>query len=115
MQDVTEQRRQSTLCTVQRWHIQHAHSLDLDPTASIFAIFGRDLVGPLVGGTALKNKMVLPEEWQKKFCMLRTSVVSLCTLLRPHIKGQTTVTRSPISSVKQVACTLYNLADEGKL
>lgn len=47
--------------------------------------------------------------------MSRTSLLSLSELLRPDIEGQTTVMRSPVGVVKKVACTLYNLADEGRL
>lgn len=58
---------------------------------------------------------MLPEEWRENFRMSRSSLLSLSELLRPHIEGQTSVMRSPVSVVKQVACTLYYLADEGRL
>uniref|UniRef100_A0A3Q1EY48 Putative nuclease HARBI1 n=1 Tax=Acanthochromis polyacanthus TaxID=80966 RepID=A0A3Q1EY48_9TELE len=60
-------------------------------------------------------EVVLPEEWRKNFRMSRASLLSLSELLRPHIEGQTTVMRSPVDVVKKVACTLYYLADEGRL
>lgn len=60
-------------------------------------------------------EVVPPEEWHDNFRMSRASLLSLSELLRPHIEGQSTVMRSPVSVVKKVACTLYYLADEGRL
>ncbi|CAI5685985.1 unnamed protein product [Oreochromis niloticus] len=61
-----------------------------------------------------ESEAVLPEEWRENFRMSRTSLLALCELLRPHIEGQKTEMRLPISVVKKVACTLYYLADEGR-
>ena len=62
-----------------------------------------------------EHEVVVAEEWRENFRMSRTSLLKLSDLLRPHIEGQTTVMRSPVSVVKKVACTLYYLADEGRL
>uniref|UniRef100_A0A1A8AER9 DDE Tnp4 domain-containing protein n=1 Tax=Nothobranchius furzeri TaxID=105023 RepID=A0A1A8AER9_NOTFU len=47
--------------------------------------------------------------------MTRSSLLKLSELLRPHIKGESTVMRSLVCVTKKVACTLYYLADEGRL
>lgn len=60
-------------------------------------------------------EIVLPVEWKENFRMSRTSLLALSELLRPHIEGQSTIMRSPVSVVTKVACTLYYLADEGRL
>lgn len=60
-------------------------------------------------------EVVLPEEWRENFRMSRSSLLALSELLRPHIEGKSTVMRSPVDVVKKVACTLYCLADEGRL
>lgn len=62
-----------------------------------------------------EREIVLPEEWRENFRMSRSSLLSLSELLRPYIEGETTVMRSPVCVVKKVACTLYYLADEGRL
>ena len=62
-----------------------------------------------------ETEVVLPEEWRENFRMSRSSLLSLSEMLRPHIEGQSTVMRSPVSVIKKVACTLYYLADEGRL
>lgn len=46
--------------------------------------------------------------------LLRKNQSLLCELLRPHIEGQTTAMRSPVSAVNKVARTRYYLADERK-
>ncbi|KAK7922006.1 hypothetical protein WMY93_008908 [Mugilogobius chulae] len=60
-------------------------------------------------------QIVLPDEWRENFRMSRSSLLSLSELLRPHIEGQSTIMRAPVDVVKKVACTLYYLADEGRL
>lgn len=47
--------------------------------------------------------------------MSRRSLYKLADQLRPYIEGKTTIMRSPVDVVKQVAVTLYYLSDEGRL
>ena len=47
--------------------------------------------------------------------MPRVLLLNLAELLCPHIEGKQTVMRSPAHVVKNVACTLYYLSDEGRL
>lgn len=47
---------------------------------------------------------VLPEKWRENFCMLRTSLLALCELLRLHIEAQTTKMKLPVSVVKKKSC-----------
>ena len=47
--------------------------------------------------------------------MSRVSLLTLAELLRPHVEGKQTVMRSPVDVVKNVACTLYYVSDEGRL
>ncbi|PFX23059.1 hypothetical protein AWC38_SpisGene12392 [Stylophora pistillata] len=47
--------------------------------------------------------------------MSRDSLYNLAEELRPYIQGKATNMRSPVGVVKQVACTLYYLSDEGRL
>ncbi|XP_029975867.1 protein ALP1-like [Salarias fasciatus] len=62
-----------------------------------------------------EKELVPPEDWLENFRMCRASLLALAELLRPHIEGQRTVMRSPVSVVVKVACTLHYLADEGGL
>ncbi|XP_037553265.1 protein ALP1-like [Nematolebias whitei] len=62
-----------------------------------------------------EKEIVLPQEWRENFRMSRSSLLSLSELLLPYIQGKSTVMRSPVCVVKKVACTLYYLADEGRL
>lgn len=47
--------------------------------------------------------------------MSRSSLYKLAGEIRPYIEGQETIMRSPVDVVKQVACTLYYLSDEGRI
>ena len=47
--------------------------------------------------------------------MSKESLYKLCDELRIYLEKQKTQFRDPISVKKQVACTLYYLADEGRL
>ena len=47
--------------------------------------------------------------------MSRVSLLTLAELLRLQVEGKQTVMRSPVDIVKNVACTLYYLNDEGRL
>lgn len=47
--------------------------------------------------------------------MRRENFDKLCDELRPHLRKQRTVMRSPIDVERQVAATLYYLSDEGRL
>ncbi|CAN9504164.1 unnamed protein product [Ophioblennius macclurei] len=62
-----------------------------------------------------QQQLVPPEDWLSSFRMGRASLLALAELLRPHVQGQRTVMRSPVSVVIKVACTLHYLADEGGL
>ena len=55
------------------------------------------------------------EEWKENFRMSQKSFHKLCTELRPYLEKQSTRFRDPVSVEKQVASTLYYLADEGRL
>ena len=61
------------------------------------------------------DQVVKPEQWKENFRMSRDSLYNLAEELRPHIQGKATNMRSPVGVVKQVACTLYYLSDEGRL
>lgn len=52
------------------------------------------------------DKVVLPEERRENFHMSKTSALSVCELLGPHIEGQTTIMRSPVSA-EYVAIALW--------
>ena len=62
-----------------------------------------------------EKSIKLPEEWKENFRMSKESLYKLCDELRIYLKKQKTQFRDPISIEKQVACTLYYLADEGRL
>ena len=47
--------------------------------------------------------------------MSRATFLSLCEQVRPYIERQTTIMRQPIEVERQVAATLYYLADEGRI
>ena len=55
------------------------------------------------------------EEWKENFCTSQESFEKLCTELRPYIQKNKTRFRDPISVEKQVATTLYYLADEDRM
>ena len=55
------------------------------------------------------------EEWKENFRMSQESFEKLCTELRPYIQKNKTRFRDPITVEKQVAATLYYLADEGRM
>ena len=61
------------------------------------------------------TKLVLPEEWTENFRMLRDIFLSLCKHLGPHIERQSARMRDPVEVDRQVALTLYYLADEGRM
>ena len=50
----------------------------------------------------------------RKFPNVQDIVLELCRQLRPYLKKQITHLRVPISVEKQLAVTLYYLADEGR-
>ena len=54
-------------------------------------------------------------EWKDNFQMRRKTFLKLCNELRPFIKRQTKVMRSPVEVERLVALTLYYLSDEGRL
>ena len=60
-----------------------------------------------------KNKTV-DEEWHENFRMSRDNFLKLCQQLRPFLIKQVTRFRKPIEVEKQLAITLYYLADEGR-
>ena len=55
------------------------------------------------------------EEWKENFCTSQESFEKLCTELRPYIQKNKTRFHDPISVEKQVAATLYYLADEDRM
>ena len=61
------------------------------------------------------RQTVIEEEWRENFRMSRRSLHELADELRPYIEGKTTIMRSPVDVVKQVAVTLYYLSDEGRM
>ncbi|XP_046864305.1 uncharacterized protein LOC124458306 [Xenia sp. Carnegie-2017] len=61
------------------------------------------------------RQTVIEEEWCENFRMSRRSLHELADELRPYIEGKTTIMRSPVDVVKQVAVTLYYLSDEGRM
>ena len=60
------------------------------------------------------TQRVTTEEWKENFRMNRETFLKLCDDLRPSLEGQATRMRMPLSVEKQVAVTLYYLADEGR-
>ena len=61
------------------------------------------------------NNVVPPEEWKDNFRMSRVTFFSLCETLRPHLEREKTRMRDPVEVERQVALTLYYLADEGRM
>ena len=55
---------------------------------------------------------VTAEEWKENFRMSRETFLKLCDDLRPSLEGRATGMRMPLPVEKQVAVTLYYLADE---
>lgn len=47
--------------------------------------------------------------------MSKNSLYKLAEELEPYIKGKDTIMRPAVDVVKQVACTLYYLSDEGRI
>ena len=64
---------------------------------------------------SFSNNIVPPEEWRDNFRMSRASFFSLCDTLRPFVQQQSTRMRSPVEVERQVALTLYYLADKGRM
>ena len=60
------------------------------------------------------TQRVTAEEWKENFRMNRETFLKLCDDLRPSLEGQATRMQMPLSVEKQVAVTLYYLADEGR-
>ena len=54
------------------------------------------------------------QEWKENFRMPQDSFEELCIKLKPYIQKKKGF-RDPISVAKQVATTLYYLADKGKM
>ena len=63
--------------------------------------------------SSFTRNIVVAEEWRENFRVSQESFKSLCAQLRPYIEMQATNMRLPTSVEKQVAITLYYLADEG--
>ena len=61
------------------------------------------------------TQRVTAEEWKENFRMNRETFLKLCDDLRPSLEGQATRMQMPLSVEKQVAVTLYYLADEGRM
>ena len=61
------------------------------------------------------TNVVVPEDWKENFRMSRVTFLSLCEELKPLIERQSTRMRMPIEVDRQVALTLYYLADEGRM
>ena len=59
------------------------------------------------------NNIVPSEEWKDNFRMSKATFYSVCDMLRAHIELQTTRMRDPVDVERQIAVTLYYLADEG--
>ncbi len=60
------------------------------------------------------DDIVVPEEWRENFRMSKENFFKLCDEIRPYLIKQRTAMREPLSVEKQVAVTLYYLADEGR-
>ena len=60
------------------------------------------------------NGYVVQEEWKENFRMSKENFSKLCDQVRPYLEKRVTNMRAPISVEKQVAVTLYYLADEGR-
>ena len=58
---------------------------------------------------------VLPDAWKDNFKTSKESFYILCDKLRPYIMKNATQMRKPIDVEKQVAVTLYYLADQGRM
>ena len=61
------------------------------------------------------SNVVLPEEWRENFRMSKGSFYILCDELEVYIARQSTRMQDPIEVDRQVAVTLYYLADEGRM
>ena len=61
------------------------------------------------------NDVVVAKEWKENFRMGKNNFFKLCDELRPFLEKKSTSMRHSISVEKQVAVTLYYLADEGRL
>ena len=62
-----------------------------------------------------KKNIKLHGKWKENFRISRESLYKLCDELHIYVEEQKTQFRDPVSVEKQVACTLYYLADEGRL
>ena len=60
------------------------------------------------------RNLVVAEEWKENFRVSHESFNILCAQLGPYIERQPTNMRQRILVKKQVAITLYHLADEGR-
>lgn len=61
------------------------------------------------------NDAVIQEEWKENFRMGKANFYHLCEELNPYIRRQSTTMRQCIDVPRQVALTLYYLADEGRM
>ena len=61
------------------------------------------------------NEVVIAEEWKENFRMSKNSSHKFAEELEPYIKGKDTIMRPAVDVVKQVACTLHYLSDEGRI
>ena len=61
------------------------------------------------------SNVVPSEEWKENFRMSRRTFYALCEQLGPYIERQAARMREPVEVDRQVALTLYYLADEGRM
>ena len=55
------------------------------------------------------------EKWKDNFRIPRATFYSLCDILRAHIELKTTKMQDTVDVERQIAMTLYYLADEGRM
>ena len=68
-----------------------------------------------IWGTNILNNKATLEEWRENFCTREASFYMLQEELRPYLAKQTTRLQKPVPVETQVAVTLYQLADEGRM
>jgi hypothetical protein len=62
----------------------------------------------------LIDNVMIDEEWRENFRLSKVNFFKLCNELEPYLHKKSTNMRKTISVEKQVAVTLYYLADEGR-
>jgi hypothetical protein len=60
------------------------------------------------------DSVMIEEEWRENFRLSKVNFFKLCNELEPYLRKKSTNMRKTISVEKQVAVTLYYLADEGR-